>query len=237
MPHLALWYWISDNRSRPSSITVRAMNIFELIMGHADDSKYTTLLDEALIAPGALMVGNFLDALQVVLEHGIRAEGDVPTLDTLFSIFRMLDRPLMFPYLRTHGTHTALLQFAATTVRNNTSKTATDHLEAMWTFSVVITRWDLIRLDRLAGRTRCLQNTFPLFRRLMEESRLGSLLLVEGIHGEDIVTLLSSMLDYIARDHSMSSCLLDIIWTLLIPYTQWTTEQGGKVRFASTSRR
>ena len=140
MPHLALWYWISDNRSRPSSITVRAMDIFELIMGHADDSKYTTLLDEALIAPGALVVGNFLDALQVVLEHGIRAEGDVPTLDTLFSIFRMLDRPLMFPYLRTHGIHTALLQFAATTVRNNTSKTATDHLEAMWTFSVVITR-------------------------------------------------------------------------------------------------
>ena len=50
MPHLALWYWISDNRSRPSSITVRAMDIFELIMGHADDSKYATLLDEALIA-------------------------------------------------------------------------------------------------------------------------------------------------------------------------------------------
>ncbi|KZV73051.1 hypothetical protein PENSPDRAFT_325040 [Peniophora sp. CONT] len=180
MPHVALWHWSLDNADgrQSSSTTYHALGMYETAATYMKDSGFVALVDELILTPGALGVDNFFAALNATLAHGVCTQEDgtgKPTLNSLCEVLRLLDVPPMHPHLRQHGVHESLVRFAADMVRINPSNASPQYLEGVWTLAVSITR------------------------RLLEDgSRLGSAQIVEGVRGEDVITLISSMLDWIA---------------------------------------
>ncbi|KZV73049.1 hypothetical protein PENSPDRAFT_683269 [Peniophora sp. CONT] len=146
MPHLALWYWCIDSAPKSStSVSLYALNVYAKHRTSPVPYQIQTLVQDAILGPGALGAGRFLARYNSMLSNGEldftpQDESAWSPFQSLFETFVLVQEPAMRSHVREHKTHGHLVRFAVDRMRYNTWNEPKVDVDAIGLMTMAMTR-------------------------------------------------------------------------------------------------